>query len=199
MAIKVQSYKFKKPDIRYLKDMKTGLYDKKWAKNAPNLDLYHMYRGVKKRNGLRYDITIIPPLMLGEEFIKTKGNCNSKNFQELYTVLRGKAIFLMQKMRNEAVKDIFALKAKKGDCVIVPPEYYVITINPSKKSLKIGNWVSEKNKNIYEKLEKMEGACYYYTKSGWIKNKKYGKIPQLRFEKPLKSSPKNLDFLYGNP
>ena len=26
----------------------------------------------------------------------------------------------------------------------------------------------------------------WYTKSGWIKNKKYGRIPKLRFKKPLK-------------
>jgi len=41
----------------------------------------------------------------------------------------------------------------------------------------------------------MKGAGYFYTKSGWIKNKNYGKVLQLRFERPLKSKPKNLDFL----
>ena len=41
----------------------------------------------------------------------------------------------------------------------------------------------------------MKGAGYFYTKRGWIKNKNYAKIPKLRIEKPLKSKPKNLDFL----
>jgi oxalate decarboxylase/phosphoglucose isomerase-like protein (cupin superfamily) len=41
----------------------------------------------------------------------------------------------------------------------------------------------------------MKGGCYYYTKSGWVKNKNYEKTPELRFEKPLKSIPKNIDFL----
>jgi len=41
----------------------------------------------------------------------------------------------------------------------------------------------------------MQGACYFYTKSGWIKNKNYKFVPKIRFEKPLKEKPKNLDFL----
>lgn len=200
MEIKTKSEKRKakiKPGIRYLNDMKSVLYDKKWAETAPNLELYYMYRGVKEKNGLRYDITVIPSKMLGQEFARTKGNCNSNNFQELYTVLRGKAIFLIQKMKGKIVKDIMVVKAKKGDWVIVPPKYYVISINPSKNILKIGNWVSKKNKNIYKDLEIMQGACHYYTKDGWAKNKNYKNIPKLHFKRPLKSIPKNLDFLYG--
>ena len=195
-------------EIRHLYDMKLVLYDKEWAETAPNLELYYMYRGVKpafakasagKQKGeIRYDITIIPPRMLGKEFTRTKGNRNSKNFQELYTVLEGKAIFLMQKTqtgKTDIIEDIAAVSAKKGETVIFPPKYAAITINPTKKELKIGNWVSEKNKNIYKDLEKMKGAGYFYTKSGWKKNKNYKKIPKLRFGKPLKKIPKNLDFL----
>ena len=186
-----------KPQIRFLNEMKNVLYDQEWFKTAPNLELYYMYRGIKKKGDLRYDITVIPARMLGKEFVRTKGNRNSEGYQELYTVLEGEAIFLMQKTQGEIVEDVIAIKAKPGDWAIAPPDYAEITINPSKKVLKMGNWVSEKTKNIYEDIEKMKGACYFYTKSGWIKNKNYKKIPKLRFEKPLKSIPKNLDFLKG--
>jgi len=186
-----------KRQIRYLNEMKEVLCDREWLKSAKNFPLYYMYRGIKKKGDLRYDITVIPPKMLGQEFTKTKGNCNSKNYQELYIVLEGKAIFLMQEFQRETVKDIMAQKAKKGDVVIVPPRHYVISINPSKNILKLGNWVSEKNKNVYKDLEKMHGAGYYFTESGWIKNKNYKKVPKLRFKKPLKKMPKNLDFLRG--
>jgi len=189
--------KNKKPEVRFLKEMEKVVFDRDFAKKFPNLELYYMYRGVKKKGELRYDITDIPPQMLGKELTKTKGNRNSKNFSELYTVLKGGAILLMQKMKGKTVKDVVAFKLKKGDYVIIPPKYHVITINPSKKSLKIANWVSEKNENIYKELETMQGACYYYIKSGWIKNKNYKKIPKLRFKKPLKKMPKNLDFLKG--
>ncbi|MBU2539605.1 glucose-6-phosphate isomerase [Patescibacteria group bacterium] len=186
-----------KPDVRHLRDMKKVLYDKEWLKTAQNLELYYMYRGLKKEKGLRYDITVIPSKMLGEEFVKTKGNRNSDNYLEIYTILEGKAIFLLQKMENEKVKDVFAIKAKKGESVMNPAEYYIVSINPFKKLLKLGNWVPERNKNIYQDLENKQGACYYYTKNGWIKNKNYKNIPKLRFEKSLKSLPKNLNLLKG--
>ena len=187
----------KKPDIRFLYDMKAVVYNQNWLKKSANFPVYYMYRGIKRMGELRYDITVIPPNILGNEFVKTKGNCNSNSLQELYTVLNGKAIFLMQKMNRKTAKDIMAVKAKRGNWVIVPPKYYVISINPTRNILELGNWVSQKNKNIYKDIEEMGGAAYYYTKKGWVKNKNYKKVPRLRFKKPLKKLPKNLDFLKG--
>lgn len=186
-----------KPDVRYLDDMRGVLYDQKWAKRAPNFPLYYMYRGIKKKDGLRYDITIIPSKTLGQEFPKTKGHGHSKNYQELYIVLEGRAIFLIQKSQNEEIEDVYAIYAKKGEAVIIPPNYGHLTINLTKGELKIANWLNKNCQNIYDLFEKKQGACYYYLKSGWIKNKNYKKIPKLRFEKSLKSMPKNLDFLRG--
>jgi len=186
-----------KPEIRFLNEMKRVLYNKNWAKKAPNFPVYYMYRGVKRKGSLRYDITLLPPKMLGEEFPKTKGHEHSKKYGEIYTVLKGKAIYLIQKWKNKKIKDVYFVRAKKGEAVIIPPDYGHITINPSKKELIEANWISEKCKNIYDLFEKKGGACYYYTKKGWIKNKNYGKIPKLRFKKPLKSVPKNLNFLKG--
>jgi glucose-6-phosphate isomerase len=157
-----------------------------------------MHRGKKTKGELRYDITIIPSKMLGQEFNRTKGNRNSKKYQELYTVLGGKAIFLMQKTKRgqiDIIEDIVAVAANKGDSVIFPPRYAAITINPGRKELKIANWISDKNNNVYKELLAMKGPGYFYTKSGWKKNKNYKIVPKLRFEKPLKKIPSNLDFL----
>ena len=189
--------KNKNPDIRYLNDMKEVLYDQKWLRTSSNLELYYMYRGIKKKNDLRYDIAIIPAKMLGQEFVKTKGHEHLGKFGEVYIVLEGRAIFLMQKRKGQEIKDVCAIKAKKGDVAVIPPYYGHVTINPSKKDLKIANWVSENCQSDYQLLEKMQGACYYYTKKGWIKNKNYKKVPKLRFKKPRKSIPKDLDFLRG--
>jgi len=184
-----------KPKIRFLNEMGNVIYDQEWLKTAQNFELYYVYRAVEKKGDLRYDITEIPPRMLGKEFVRTKGNRNSEGYQELYTVLEGEAIFLMQKIKKEIVEDVITIKAESDDWVVVPPDYAVITINPSQKSLKTGNWVSEKTENIYEDIEKMNGACYFYTQAGWVENKNYKKIPEIRWEKPLRSKPKSLDFL----
>ncbi len=190
--------KSQKPDIRFLNDMKNVLYDKNWAKNAANLELYYMRRGVKGKDNLRYDITVIPPQALGKEFVKTKGH-RHQNHKELYTVLGGEAIFLLQKTKNDKIEDVYKVKTKKGESVIIPPLYDHITINPSKKKLKLGNWISEGCKSDYKFIEKKQGACYFAvaqkSKIKWVKNKNYKIVPKLRFEKPLKTMPKNLDFL----
>lgn len=187
----------KNPDIRRLRDMKEVLYDKKWAKTASNLELYYMHRSVKEKDGLRYDITVIPPKMLGQEFVKTKGHNHSDNFGEIYQVLAGEALYLIQKNKNKRVGDIFAIRAKKGQWTIIPPGFGHVTINPTKKTLKEANWIAKDCQNVYEPFSKNQGACYFYTKSGWVKNKKYKAVPKLRFKKPLNKIPKNLDFLYG--
>ncbi len=201
--------KGKIPDIRHLDDMRDVLYDQKWLKTAPDAELYYMYRGIKpphlfigggdkKNNDLRYDITIIPAKTLGKEFVKTKGHQHIGNYGELYIVLNGKAIYLAQKRENKEITDIFAIKAKKDDIAIIPPGYEHITINPSKKeTLKMANWVSENCRNNYQPIQKMGGACYFYTEDGWLKNKNYKKIPKLRFKKPRKTMPIDLDFLRG--
>jgi len=190
--------KDKTSDIRHLYDMKNVIYDKKWLNKAPNLELYYMYRGLKKKGELRYDITVIPAKMLGSEFVKTKGHEHIGNFGEIYIVLKGKAIYLMEKRKNKEIIDVFAIKAKKGDIAVIPPGYGHITINPSQKEdLKIANWTSENCQSNYRPLGKMKGACYYFTKKGWIKNKNYKKVPKLRFKKARKTMPENLDFLRG--
>lgn len=188
-------YKNQIPDIRYLYDMKEVIYDQKWLATAPNLELYYMYRAVKREAGLRYDITVIPFQMLGQEFVKTKGHQHPDKFAELYEVLKGQAMFLMQKCPENgfrAIEDVYAVEGKKGDKVFVPPHYGHVTINPGPDDLKMSNWVADNFKSDYSLFLKKQGAAYYYTKTGWIKNKNYGKVPEIRFEEPNKNIPKDL-------
>ena len=76
--------KDKTPDIRHLNDMKDVIYDKEWLKTASNLELYYMYRKLEEKDGLKYDITIIPAQMLGKEFTKTKGHEHVGPYPEIY-------------------------------------------------------------------------------------------------------------------
>jgi glucose-6-phosphate isomerase, archaeal len=186
-----------KPDIRRLKDVKKVIFDKEWLKKANDFELYYMYRGMKKKDNLRYDITVIPPKMLGKEFVKTKGHYHLGKNGEIYIVLKGEALYLVQlkASKKDEIKDVYAVKAKKGDVVVIPPFYGHITINPSRKKLEMANWMDDKCQSDYSFFEQMNGACYFYTKNGWIKNEKYKKVPKLRFKKPIKKIPKNLNFL----
>lgn len=182
--------------MRTLKDMEEVVYDKDWLDGAGNEELYYMYRGIDEKDNLRYDITVIPPLLMGKEFVKTKGHKHHGNFGELYIVLEGRAIYLLQKTEGGKVKDVYYVKAKKGDHIIIPPHYAHVTINPSYQPLKMANWISKNCVSEYGGIVEKKGACYYFTLSGWIKNKNYQKVPKLHSKKPNKKFPENLSFLY---
>ncbi len=185
-----------KSEFRYLSDLRNIIYDKHWAKTAPNFKVYKVWRGLKfRKDGLRYDETLISPGLLGKEYPKTKGHEHPKEYLELIEVLKGKAIFLLQKDEGSVIKDIYFIRAKKGQAIISPKGYSHTTINPSGKTLKIGTWIENISESCYKNIEKHRGFGYYLTLSGWKKNKNYKTLPRLREEKPLKSFPKNLDFL----
>lgn len=184
----------RKPQIRRLSEIKNVVLDQEWLKQSQDLEVYYMYRAVEEKDGLRFDVTIIPPLMMGKEFVKTKGHSHVE--KEVYTVLEGECIYLLQKTDGNKVKDVYAVKVKAGQSVVLPSSYGHVTINPSKdKVLKMANWISKNHQSDYSLYENMKGACYYYTEQGWIKNNNYQDIPELRFENPLNSIPENLDFL----
>lgn len=185
------------PDVRKLYDMKEVIFDQEWLKTALNMDLYYMYRKVKQENGLVNNITVVPAKMLGSEFVKTAGHTHLGPQKEIYTVLDGEAFYLMQKTNGDVVEDVYVIKAKAGESAIIPSLYGHITINPSEKNLKASDWSSTETKSDYGLFKKLQGACYWYTTQGWIKNNNYKNIPELRFEKPLKSLPKDLSFLKG--
>lgn len=180
------------PDVRRLFDMKEVIFDKDWLARAEDFDLYYMYRDLylsradKDRllmQGLRYDITIIPPGMLGCEYIKTAGHYHpivpdgSVTYPELYEVLEGEALYLLQNLDQS---DVVVVYATAGDKVLVPPGYGHVTINRSNKTLKMSNFVGWNFSSLYEPYRERAGAAYFFTKDGWIKNKRYEHAGTLR-------------------
>ena len=146
-----------KPGIRMLFDIKNVIYDRDWLTGAKDMELYYMYRELSmgkkdalliKEHGLRYDITVIPPRMLGCEFVKTEGHYHPLvpgtqiTFPEIYEVLGGEVHYILQKPAGEGIEDVILIKAGAGDKVIIPPGYGHLTINASNKILKMANWVA---------------------------------------------------------
>lgn len=184
----------KTPEIRRLFDIKGLLYDKAFEETAENFDIYYIYRDLARNSSerekiashhLRYDITIIPPKMLGVEYVKTAGHFHphfpnsSLSYPEIYEVLEGKATYLMQK---DDFSDIYVVEAACGDKVIIPPNYGHITINKEKERLVMGNWVCSMFSSIYGPIKEKGGAGYFLTTSGFIKNPNYENHPPLRRE-----------------
>jgi len=184
--------KTKVPDIRRLYDMKDVLYDQEWAADAENSELYYMYRDLylsrKDKNllrdqSLRYDITIIPPEMLGKEYIKTAGHYHPKvpgsnvTYPEVYEVLEGEATYLLQR---EDLSEVVVMRAFSGDKVVIPPGYGHITINQSNKRLKMANFVCGDFSSIYGPIKEKGGGAYFLLEEGFVKNPSCSEAAPLR-------------------
>ena len=194
------------PAVRILEELKEVVLDKNFLATADmDTELYYMFRAVSKdeederkikEKGLRYDITIIPPNTLGLEFVKTAGHYHpflpgsKMTYPELYEVLDGEAHYLLQRREQgrgtERITDVVVVKAKKGDKVLIPPNYGHVTINPSEATLKMANWVANAFSSIYESMKVKGGAAYFELTNGeFVKNARYGAVPDIRFLRPL--------------
>jgi len=182
-------------DIRMLHDMDEVIYDKTWLQTAENFELYYMYRDMYKsrpdmetikKHNLRYDITVIPPNMLGCEYIKTAGHFHPNvpgtdvSYTEVYQVLKGEATYLLQKMDGGKVTDVVVVKAEAGDNVIIPPDYGHITINASSGVLKMANWVCREFSSVYDSVKEAAGGAYYLLETGFVVNPNYDDVPPIR-------------------
>ncbi|MHA1220341.1 MAG: glucose-6-phosphate isomerase family protein, partial [Candidatus Heimdallarchaeota archaeon] len=195
---------------RKLFDMKEVIYDLDFLETQEeDLDLYFMYRDLTReedkaifqQNSVRFDVTIIPPKMLGREFVKTAGHFHPEvkkdiSYPEVYEVMYGKAFYLLQKQTKKKRErlELIVIHAKAGDQVLIPPGYGHVTVNPSKKiTLIMNNLVSSKFSSIYDEIKKKKGAAYlYHSNRTWIRNPTYQqkilvleKNPQKLSEKPF--------------
>lgn len=204
------------PSVRKLKEMTDVVLDRKWlGKAILEKELYYMFRGISKKedreiiekNNLRYDITVIPPGTIGKEYIKTAGHIHplipntSVTYTELYEVVSGEGLYLLQKTEGNKVLDAYFVKAKNGDKIIIPPGYGHITINAGKGILIMANWVAHNFTSLYDPIKNLKGGAYFVTTEKTLKNESYiNKSKILKFKKPEKIDLlhlKKLDSIYS--
>lgn len=164
-------------DARTVGEMKEVLLDKSFAteKNY-NKQTYLMFRGAgtKKKKAIfesysvRHDVTVMLDFDLGKEYNKTLGHyhpmaASGISYPELYEVLQGKAMFVLQKRLPEEKYDVKLVKAFAGDKVFVPPDYGHVTVNIGKGLLILANLVNSDFASDYEPFRRMRGAAVFYT------------------------------------
>lgn len=186
-----------KPAVRRLKEMKEVLARKSTA--WPD-ELYYIYRGLRdsrdefniRKNKLRYDVTLIRPGRLGNEFMKTAGHYHWGDYGELCEVLYGKAWCLLQKKNTKnsrIIEDVILVKAGLGDKIVIPPGYGHILINTGKTNLVIAHWVSSEFSPEYELYKTAGGAAYFVFEDNLGErfeiNPYYQEVPKIRMAGPL--------------
>ncbi len=164
----------RKPDERLLSDMSSVLLYPR--ETGPDV-LYRMYRGLGRvedqasidADGIRYDITVIYPGVIGSEFVKTVGHYHPRvpgqpwTYPEVYQVLSGEAHFLMQRggeITGE-IEDFAVADFKAGDILVIPPFYGHVTVNPKDEPLVMANWIANDFSSVYEPIKRRKGVAYY--------------------------------------
>jgi glucose-6-phosphate isomerase len=119
------------PAVRRLHALHDVAFDSAWFEEAADRDAYYMHRDLAltpadretiTRHQLRYDITIILPLAMGLEFVKTYGHYHPRvnpklryTYPELYEVLEGDAHYLLQRaQKGERVDEVILVKATRA-------------------------------------------------------------------------------------
>jgi glucose-6-phosphate isomerase len=173
---------------RLVGDMKDVLFNPEFV-TAKNRDavIYRMFRGagVEKNktvfdaHNIRYDVTVLEDYDLGGEYTKTLGHYhpiaeNGLAYPEIYEVIYGKAVYLLQKKHEDGGYEVILVEAKKGDKVIFPPNYGHISINVGNGILIEANLVNSTFESNYQSIKDMHGgAIYLLRKDNMVVNKNY--------------------------
>jgi glucose-6-phosphate isomerase, archaeal len=188
--------------VRALAELQPALADPSASGPDP---AYFMYRGVCRLQGIdpetlrayrfRYDVTIFPPAQLGREFLRTIGHyhrpirAGAPSYPEVYEVLSGVALFLLQKVDDIAagpdethVEEFVAVAAKAGAKAMMLPDYGHWTVNATPEPLIVSNWICEDCESCYGVMARTRGPCVYVVaesgKVGYVRNGLYGHPPE---------------------
>lgn len=175
--------------------------------------LYLMYRNVRRKdddklliaNDIRYDLTVIFPGALGEEYNKTIGHYHplktntQVSFPEVYEVIYGNAKMIIQELnwRSKQLNNVYFVNAKEGDKIVIPSKenfaYGHTTINATNNFLILANIQERSFKSDYSEYLNKRGASYYLLniKEGgtFEKNLKYNFALKPIKLTPVENSP----------
>jgi len=204
-------------DVRRISQMKEtfrGFVDLDFSVDK---DVYYMFRDVFRKEGVRFDITLIPPANIEGECAKTYGHSHpiaekDLTYPEVYQVLFGNAVFLLQKYNRDRSMDVLLIKGGKNDALLIPPNFSHVTINPGNSLLVLANIVADGFESDYSEFKKSRGAAFYYMADGNVEQNANYVVKNL--EKPeikkfnsrygftcgdilgeLNSNPKKFEFL----
>jgi len=143
---------------------------KRFYPKNPDSVLYSGYRGVGSGNPnfsklalrqLRFDLTLIPPGGIGKEFMRTEGHEHLLGFPEIYSVIYGRAGFLLWTMNIDRENDAMFAEAGEGEHVIFPPGYAHISINTGGSQLILADIVSKNAGPRFMRIKTKNGGPWW--------------------------------------
>lgn len=174
--------------------------------DPPNPDehYYDFYRDIVfekdrplfQKYDFRYDITAIMPGTVNGECKKTSGHYHgyiegqSYTYPEVYEVLRGECMFVLQKSLNfdrdeePQIDEIIAVRASAGQAIVIPPFYGHCSVNVGEGVMLFSNIAVVSCPMFYAPVKRKHGLAVYVTKVGndvvLVPNPNYTDVPEPR-------------------
>lgn len=180
--------------------------------------MYDAYRNIRfpadealfRRYDIRYDITAIQPGTINGEFKKTSGHYHgyiaggAHPYPEVYEVIRGEILFVLQKSPNFdkkeelVIEDLKIIHAKEGQAVIIPPYYGHGSINPLDEVSMFSNLAVVSCPLHYEPVQQKHGLAVYVLKDGDSfhinPNENYRNLPPCQIAEPVENPALGIEF-----
>jgi glucose-6-phosphate isomerase len=171
-------------------DMKDVLMDP--SSIGPEIHYYMIRGGTEKGN-----ITVWESGTVGGEYVKTYGHYHVDDIEEIYKIIQGEGILLIQEREkdadgqfiNDKIVSFKALRVKAGDIISIPPfsghalvnigKSWLVTYDDSPVAL--NDSASMPMHADYEPIKIMKGFAYYVIekdgKPTLVKNNNYKDMP----------------------
>lgn len=182
------------PEIRYLDDIRASLLNPR--SNGPD-ELYCIAMDVGKevdreeivKRNLLFGVVTYAKGKIGKEPVRSQGHIHAispscgYSTPEVYEIWEGEAIIYMQESGKDDAGNCYAVRAKAGEVVIVPPGWVHATINADAyQNMTFGAWCVRDYGFDYKDVRVHHGIAYFPEYDGdklcWKQNLSYknGKI-----------------------
>ena len=178
-----------KREVRKLSEMRSVLRGHVVLDVEGDQDMYYMFREVFKKDGIRFDITVIPGKEVHGECMKTFGHSHPTaedelSFPEVYQVLSGSAVFLLQQTNRNRSVNVSMIRAEAGQVILIPPNMAHVTINPAGGTAVLANLVADGFESDYSEFKENRGAAFYYLPDGNIEQNANYVVKNIERPKP---------------
>lgn len=177
------------PEIRHLDDIRASLLNPE--SDGPE-ELYCIAMDVGKEcdkedirsRNLLFGVVTYAKGTIGKEPVRSQGHIHAisascgHSTPEVYEIWEGEAIIYMQESGKDDAGDCYAVHAKAGEVVIVPPGWVHATINADKDhNMTFGAWCVRDYGFDYKDVREHHGIAFFpeYEENGlcWKQNLEY--------------------------
>jgi glucose-6-phosphate isomerase, archaeal len=127
-----------------------------------------VHKPVLQERMLLFGVVTYAAGRLGNEPVRSQGHVHKKSSHsgwsppEIYEIWSGHAIIYMQEFAGDNPGRCFAVHAKAGDLVVVPPEWAHATINADPDTpLTFGAWCDREYGFLYDDIRARKGLAWY--------------------------------------